>query len=70
MEVLPVYYPSADEVASPALYAANVRSLMAKGLGARLVDQSMEHNIMLKKAGVCMNLSGTAVVRANRAPEP
>ena len=63
-----MYHPSPLEVADPALYAANVRSLMAKGLGARLVDQSMEHNIMLKKAGVRVNFLGTAIERAKREP--
>jgi hypothetical protein len=65
-----VYHPSADEVANPALYAANVRRLMGEGLGARLVDQGMEQNVMLKKAGVHMNLAGTAIVRAKAASSP
>ena len=67
VEALPVYYPSADEVASPALYAANVRQLMGERLGARLVDQGMQHNVMIKKAGVRVNLKGTALERYKRA---
>lgn len=65
-----MYHPSPEEVRSPALYAVNVRRLMGKGLGARLVDQGMEHNTLLKKAGVRVNFAGTAIVRAESALLP
>lgn len=62
VEVLPVYYPSDEEVANPTLYANNVRSLMGKALGAKLVEQTFEHNIALKKNHVHVNFLGTKVV--------
>jgi len=67
VEALPVYYPTAEEVASPALYAANVRKLMGERLGARLVEQGMQHNIMIKKAGIRVNMSGTSLEQYKRA---
>lgn len=36
--LLPVYYPSEDEARNPQLYAANVRALMARELGATVSD--------------------------------
>ena len=63
VEALPVYHPSPEERDSPALYTANVRKLMAERLGAKLVDQGIGHNFALRKAGVGLNFTGTAIVR-------
>jgi lysophosphatidylcholine acyltransferase / lyso-PAF acetyltransferase len=40
--LLPVYYPSEEEANNPQLFAANVRALMARELGASLSDHG-EH---------------------------
>ena len=58
-----MYHPSQEEKDSPALYTANVRKLMGERLGARLVDQGIGHNFALRKAGVSVNFTGTALKR-------
>ncbi len=58
VQVLPVYVPSEEERASPALYAANVRALMARTLGYPEVDQGLSELVMLKRNGVTVNWLG------------
>ena len=62
VEALPVYFPSAEERATPALFAANVRKLMGERLGAKLVDQGIGHNVALRKAGVGVDFTGKCIV--------
>lgn len=59
-----MYYPSDEEASNPQLYAANVRALMARELGASLSDHGLEHNVALKKNHVRTNLAGTKVIMA------
>lgn len=66
VDILPVYHPSDDEVASPQLYSSNVRKLMAEELGAQLSDHGFEQNIALKNNMVHVNLRGTKVVISSR----
>ncbi|XP_010641742.2 lysophosphatidylcholine acyltransferase 1 [Fukomys damarensis] len=42
IEFLPVYSPSAEERINPALYASNVRRVMAKALGVSVTDYTFE----------------------------
>ncbi|XP_044521269.1 lysophosphatidylcholine acyltransferase 1 [Gracilinanus agilis] len=42
IEFLPVYTPSEEEKKNPALYANNVRSIMAKALGVSVTDYTFE----------------------------
>lgn len=58
VEVLPPYMPSAAERADPRLYAENVRLLMAEKLGARLSDQGLREQQLLKHHGVCVDWTG------------
>lgn len=51
VEILPPYVPSQEEVASPELYAENVRVLMGKTLGVPLVNQVSTFSI---RASVCL----------------
>mmetsp|Transcript_6129 Transcript_6129/g.17582 ORF Transcript_6129/g.17582 Transcript_6129/m.17582 type:complete len:410 (+) Transcript_6129:361-1590(+) len=62
VELLPVYYPSEQEVADPALYSLNVRKAMAAGLGATLTEHGFDQNVALKKNMVHVNFSGTKIV--------
>jgi hypothetical protein len=61
VEILPPYVPSAEEKASPALYAANIRKLMADRLGVPLVDQDRSYFLALEKAGVAVGWEGRRV---------
>lgn len=60
--LLPVYHPTDEEASNPQLYAANVRALMARELGASLLDHGIEHNSALKKNCVHVNFTGTKVI--------
>ncbi|XP_004380337.1 lysophosphatidylcholine acyltransferase 1 [Trichechus manatus latirostris] len=42
IEFLPVYHPSEEEKRSPALYASNVRRIMAEALGVSVTDYTFE----------------------------
>uniref|UniRef100_A0A8C9SM14 Lysophosphatidylcholine acyltransferase 1 n=1 Tax=Scleropages formosus TaxID=113540 RepID=A0A8C9SM14_SCLFO len=42
IEFLPIYTPSEEEKSNPALFANNVRSIMAKALGVPVTDYSFE----------------------------
>ncbi|XP_042551107.1 lysophosphatidylcholine acyltransferase 1 [Dipodomys spectabilis] len=42
IEFLPVYHPSEEEERSPALYASNVRRVMAEALGVSVTDYTFE----------------------------
>uniref|UniRef100_A0A9J7XYZ7 Lysophosphatidylcholine acyltransferase 1 n=2 Tax=Cyprinus carpio TaxID=7962 RepID=A0A9J7XYZ7_CYPCA len=42
IEYLPTYTPSEEEKKDPALFANNVRRIMAKALGSRIIDYSFE----------------------------
>ncbi|XP_054973859.1 lysophosphatidylcholine acyltransferase 1 [Sorex araneus] len=42
IEFLPVYHPSEEERSDPALYASNVRRLMAEALGVPVTDYTFE----------------------------
>jgi hypothetical protein len=61
VEMLPPYIPSAAEVADPALYASNVRKLMAGALGVPLIDQDRSHFLALVNAGVQVSWDGRRV---------
>lgn len=50
--ILPPYVPSEQEKADPKLYAANVRSLMARALNQPLLPHSNANFIALKKLKV------------------
>lgn len=63
--LLPVYHPTDEEASDPQLYAANVRALMARELGASLSDHGIEHNGALKKNHVHVNMTGTKVIMAS-----
>ncbi len=52
MTILPPYVPSEQEKADPKLYAANVRSLMARALNQPLLPHSNANFIALKKLKV------------------
>lgn len=60
--MLPPYVPSAEERASPALYAANVRAKMAEALGWPAVDQGLAELVALKKGGVQVDWMGSSVL--------
>ncbi|KAF1317949.1 Lysophosphatidylcholine acyltransferase, partial [Globisporangium splendens] len=51
VQVLPVYTPSPEEVASPALYAENVRQVMAKALGVECTNHAFEDVALLLQVG-------------------
>lgn len=59
--MLPVYRPSAAERADAALYAGNVRRLMAERLRVPLVDQGLPELAALLRAGVRVGLDGRPV---------
>jgi len=63
--LLPVYHPSDAEAANPAMYAANVRQLMARELGAELSEHSLDYNVALKKHRVHVNVTGTKLVMSS-----
>ena len=42
LEFLPVYHPSADEIADPKIYANNVRAIMARALRVPTNDMTFE----------------------------
>ena len=44
------------------LYADNVRALMAQRLGAKLSDQGLKEQQMLKQEGVCVDWTGCRVI--------
>ncbi len=49
IEYLPVYFPSDDEKKSPALYAENVRTLMARALDIPKTDIGVDDYIIWKE---------------------
>jgi lysophosphatidylcholine acyltransferase/lyso-PAF acetyltransferase len=49
IEYLPVYHPSEEEKQNPALYAENVRTLMAKTLGVPKTDVGIDDYIVVKE---------------------
>ncbi|XP_013883872.1 lysophosphatidylcholine acyltransferase 1 [Austrofundulus limnaeus] len=51
IEYLPVYHPSEEEKANPALFANNVRKLMAKALKVPLADVSFEDREIILSEG-------------------
>ncbi|XP_061107958.1 lysophospholipid acyltransferase LPCAT4 [Conger conger] len=55
VEFLPVYTPSQEERADPALYADNVQKLMAQALGIPATDYVMESQRPVRKLG-CLSL--------------
>ncbi|KAJ8382513.1 hypothetical protein SKAU_G00032910 [Synaphobranchus kaupii] len=55
VEYLPVYTPSQEERADPALYAENVQKLMAQALGIPATDYVMESRVPVRKLG-CLSL--------------
>lgn len=59
--VLPVYTPSAAELADPAAYMSNVRALMARELGVPLVEQGLEELHALNKARIQVAWDGRTV---------
>jgi lysophosphatidylcholine acyltransferase/lyso-PAF acetyltransferase len=62
VKILPPYIGSAQEVADPALYAANVRALMAGALGVPCIDQDQSDYLELVKRGVYVAWDGVSVV--------
>lgn len=55
VEYLPVYTPSQEERADPALYAENVQKLMAQALGIPATDYVLESQVPVRKLG-CLSL--------------
>lgn len=68
VQILPPYIPSPEEVADPALYASNVRTLMAKALDVPLVEQDQSDFLNLVKRGVYVAWDGKTVVGLDLAP--
>jgi lysophosphatidylcholine acyltransferase/lyso-PAF acetyltransferase len=62
VHILPPYVPSTKEVADPALYARNVRIVMAQTLGVPLVEQDQSDFLNLVKRGVYVAWDGKTVV--------
>ncbi|MEW5300930.1 MAG: hypothetical protein WDW36_003821 [Sanguina aurantia] len=60
--ILPPYTPSPEELASPRLFADNVRLVMAEGLGVPCVEQSGDHFYALYKAGIRASFGGSKAV--------
>ena len=63
--LLPVYYPSEDEARNPQLYAANVRALMARELGASVSDHGKKFTY--QHPASCI-LSAVEVITLNNLP--
>eukprot|EP00775_Hariotina_reticulata_P010920 gene10919-11075_t len=61
VQVLPPYIPSQEEKENPALYAANIRKLIADALGVPMVDQDRSHFLGLVNAGVGVSWDGRNV---------
>uniref|UniRef100_A0A3Q2QXF4 Lysophosphatidylcholine acyltransferase 1 n=1 Tax=Fundulus heteroclitus TaxID=8078 RepID=A0A3Q2QXF4_FUNHE len=58
IEYLPIYYPSMKERDDPALFASNVRTLMAKALEVPLTDLSFDdRDIILSRGPLTQSLS-------------
>ena len=70
VEVLPPVHPSPAERQDPALFAARVRALMGRALGAPLVEQSLGEVMALARRGVTTNLAGSRVVVPVAAAAP
>ena len=51
VEFLPVYRPDAAEQRDAALFASNVRDVMAAALGAEKTDASFEDGRIVKEGG-------------------
>lgn len=51
IEYLPIYYPSMEERENPALFASNVRKLMAKALEVPLTDLSFDDREIILSRG-------------------
>jgi hypothetical protein len=60
--VMPVYEPSAAELADSTLYMRNVRQLMAGELGVPLVEQGLEELHALSKARIQVAWDGRTVL--------
>ena len=58
VEMMPVYYPNAEEARNPRLYADNVRHLMARALGAQLCEHGLTTHARLKRAGIAVDWTG------------
>jgi hypothetical protein len=59
--VLPMYTPSAAELADSAAYMSNVRALMARELGVPVVEQGLEELHALNKAHIQVAWDGRTV---------
>ena len=66
VEVLPVYRPSPEERADPALFAANVRQVMARRLGVPMVERGIGEEHELLARGIRPNIWGSKVVTPPR----
>eukprot|EP00878_Enallax_costatus_P021022 GHUV01022239.1.p1 GENE.GHUV01022239.1~~GHUV01022239.1.p1 ORF type:complete len:120 (+),score=27.24 GHUV01022239.1:1167-1526(+) len=62
VEVLPPYVPSQEEKDNPALYAANIRKLIAEALNVPMVDQDRSHFLALCNAKVSVSWDGRRVI--------
>lgn len=69
LECLPVYYPSEAEKRDPALYAENVKTLMAEALGVPQSDKGISHVYALTKAGVYVQRDGRTLNNVDRYAE-
>jgi len=69
VDFLPLYYPSEEEKADPALFAENVRQLMAEDLGVQFRDEGLVEVYSLMRAGVHLDIHGKEVVNKARIPE-
>jgi hypothetical protein len=67
--ILEPYFPSEAEQQNPALYAANVRSLMAEKLGAKLSRHSIDDNLVLKRHKIRVDWRGRHITQ-NGKPIP
>ncbi|KAL3162290.1 hypothetical protein ABBQ32_009979 [Trebouxia sp. C0010 RCD-2024] len=71
VEVLPIYYPSAEERQSPELYASNVRKVMGDALGAELSNHGIPQQQALKRNGIYVDWTGRYIrQRKHGQPKP
>ncbi|KAJ0054850.1 hypothetical protein NL108_006281, partial [Boleophthalmus pectinirostris] len=66
IEYLPVYKPSEEEKENPALYAENVRKLMAKALEVPLIDLTFEDRKMMLSNGPLRIFNFSALLEFNQ----
>ena len=57
IEYLPVYYPSAEEKLNPALFAENVRTLMATALGIPKTEVGVDDYVIVKEVSFASSLA-------------